>query len=100
MRVNYLEKLSEILPFKLAAAAHVEAEPLLHDPAGHCRAEEGLARVVDVGPAAHGDEGAGEVLGEGAGARPEVVLVDDVRRRVQPGPVTAALKAFGKTRSS
>ena len=26
--------------------------------------------------------------------------LDDVRRRFQPGPVTAALKAFGKTRSS
>ncbi|MFB0917099.1 MAG: 4Fe-4S dicluster domain-containing protein, partial [Collinsella sp.] len=26
--------------------------------------------------------------------------LDDVRRRFQPGPVTAVLKAFGKTRSS
>jgi len=25
--------------------------------------------------------------------------LDDVRRRFQPGPVTAVLKAFGKTRS-
>ena len=35
---------------ELAAGAHVEAEPLLRDPAGDGRAEEGLAGVEDLPP--------------------------------------------------
>ena len=58
---------------QLAAGAHVEAQPLLGDPPGDRRTEEGLARVVDVA--------VGEAVAEGAGAGAEVLLVQDVRRR-------------------
>src|SRR5919107_3694868 len=57
---------------ELARGAHVEAEPLLRDPTRDGRAEERLARVVDVVVR--------EGLAKSAGAAPEVRLVEDVRR--------------------
>ena len=61
---------------QLAPGADVDAEPLLGDPAGDRRAQEGLAGVVDV-PAG---EGRGEVPGPGA----QVVLVHHVDRACRP----------------
>ena len=58
---------------QLTGAAHVEAQSLVGDPARDRRAEEGLARVVDVVRR--------ERLAEGPGARAEVGLVEHVRRR-------------------
>ena len=58
---------------QLAAGADVDAQPLLAHPAGDRGAQEGLGRVVDVP--------AGEGLGEGPGPRPQVGLVQHVRRR-------------------
>ena len=58
---------------QLAAAAHVQAQPLVGDPAGHLRAQERLGRVVHRPRAERG--------GELRRARPEVGLVDDEQRR-------------------
>ena len=65
---------------ELATGRDVEAETLLVDPPGDGGAEEGLARVVDVGTAADRGEGRGELVSEGPGPGPEVVLVQDVCR--------------------
>ena len=59
---------------EFAAAAHVERQPLLVDPAGHLAAQERLGGVAHVVAPA---EGRGDV----AAAGPEVVLVDDEQRR-------------------
>jgi hypothetical protein len=66
---------------QLARRAHVEAEPLLGDPARDRRAQERLAGVVHVVVA--------ERLLERAGARTEVRLVEDVGRRAVLGDEVA-----------
>ena len=62
---------------ELAGRAHVEAQVLLGHPGRHRRAEERLACVVDVVRR--------ERLTERTGAHPEVLLVEDVGRRVVLG---------------
>ena len=61
---------------ELAARAHVEVQALVADPPGDLGAEEGLAGVEDVGPAAQVVEHLGIRLLELARARTEVVLVE------------------------
>ena len=68
---------------ELAAAADVEVQPLLHDPLGDRGAEEGLPGVVDVGPGEPLLEGGGEVVAEGSGPVPEVLLVHHVCRSAE-----------------
>ena len=58
---------------EFAAAAHVQRQAFLVDPAGDLGAQERLGRVADVLAAA-------ERRGDLAAARPEVVLVDDEDR--------------------
>ena len=70
---------------QLTGRAHVEAQPLLRDPARDRRAQEGLAGVVDVV--------VGERLPERPGARPEVGLVEDVRRGAVLGDQVAQVDA-------
>ncbi|TWH01886.1 hypothetical protein L615_001500000590 [Nocardioides sp. J9] len=62
---------------QLTVAAHVEAQPLLRDPAGDRGAEEGLAGVVDVVAA--------ERVAEGLRPGAELALVEDERRGVHVG---------------
>jgi hypothetical protein len=65
---------------ELAAGADVEPQIVVADPAGHLRAEEGLARVVDVGAAAEVAEHLGVGVAEVASPGPEVGLVEEVCR--------------------
>ncbi len=62
---------------QLAGGAHVEVEALLGDPLRDRRAEERLARIEDVVLL--------EAVAEGSRPRPEVRLVEDVRRGVHVG---------------
>ena len=63
---------------QLATRAHVEVQALVGDPARHGRAEERLARVVDVGTG-QPVEGRTEPVAELPCARTEVVFIQDVR---------------------
>ena len=65
---------------ELAAGAHVEVQALVMDPPRDLGAEEGLARVEDVGATRQAVEHLGIRLLELPCARTEVVLVDDVCR--------------------
>ena len=82
---------------ELVAAAGVQVQAVVGDPAGHLAAEEGLRRVVHVGAG----EGVGEVLGPAA----EVVLVEHEQRgavgagqlgRRQPAQVQLAVDPLGR----
>ena len=70
---------------QLAAGTGVHAQPVLHQPARHLGAQERLAGVVDVGPAAQLRERVPEGVPEGHRPAPEVGLVEHVRWRAVLG---------------